>query len=55
MRCKAGGYWNKIEVNKLFIEQETRQPKAKAIIPCYEPFRVEKCKKCKNVIAEPKD
>jgi hypothetical protein len=33
MKRKACGYWNRIEVNKLFIEQETSEPKAKAICP----------------------
>jgi hypothetical protein len=55
MKCKARGYWNRIEVNKLFIERETSEPKAKAIILYYKPLKVETCKKCKSVIAEPKE
>jgi hypothetical protein len=55
MKCKACSYWNRIEVNKLFIEQETSESKVKAIIPYYEPFKTKTCKKCKNVIAEPKE
>jgi hypothetical protein len=31
------------------------EPEVKAIIPMYEPLRVETCKKCKSVIAEPKE
>jgi hypothetical protein len=53
MKCKACGHWNRIEVNKLFIEQETSETKVKAIIPYYEPLKVETCKKCKKIIAEP--
>jgi hypothetical protein len=48
-------YWNRIEVKKLFIEQPSLEPKVKAIIPMYEPLKVETCKKCKSVIAEPKE
>jgi len=55
MKCKVCGYWNRIEVDKLFIEQETSEPKVKAIVPMYEPLKIEKCKKCKSVIAEPKE
>jgi len=42
-------------VNKLFIEQPSSEPKVKVLIPYYEPLKVEKCKKCKSVIAEPKE
>jgi hypothetical protein len=38
MKCKACGYWNRIEVNKIFIEQPSLEPKVKAIIPMYEPL-----------------
>jgi len=55
MKCKSCGYWNRIEVNKLFIEQETSESKVKAILLYYEPLKVEKCKNCKTIIAEPKE
>jgi len=54
MKCPKCGKWNKIEVNKLFIERETSEPKIKAYIPMYEPLQVATCKKCKNTIATPK-
>jgi len=38
MKCKTCGYWNRIEVNKLFVEQETSEPEVKAIIPMYKPL-----------------
>lgn len=41
MKCKACGYWNRIEVKKLFIEQETSKPEVKVLIPYYEPLKVE--------------
>jgi hypothetical protein len=55
MNCKACGCWNRIEVAKLFIEQPSSEPKVKALIPMYEPLKTETCKKCKSVIAEPKE
>jgi RNase P subunit RPR2 len=55
MKCKACGHWYRIEVNKQFIEQETSESKVKVLIPYYEPLKVETCKKCKSVIAEPKE
>ena len=55
MKCSNCGHWNRIEVNKLFIEQETSEPEVKVIIPMYEPLKTETCKKCKSIIAEPKE
>ena len=55
MKCPNCGYWNRIEVNKLFIEQETSEHGIKAFIPMYEVLKVETCKKCKSIIAEPKE
>jgi RNase P subunit RPR2 len=55
MKCPNCGFWNRIEVNKLFIEQETSEPKVKAYIPMYEPLKIETCKKCKNIIVEQKE
>jgi len=54
-KCPNCGYWNRFEVNKLFIEQETSESKVKAIIPYYEPLKTETSKKCGKVIAEPKE
>jgi CRISPR/Cas system-associated protein Csm6 len=55
LKCSNCGHWNRIEVNKLFIEQETSEMKVKAFIPMYEPLKTENCKKCGRVIAEPKE
>jgi uncharacterized Zn finger protein len=55
MKCKACGHWNRIEVNKLFIEQLSSEPKVNAYIPMYEPLEVVECKKCGKLIAEPKE
>jgi predicted nucleic-acid-binding Zn-ribbon protein len=55
IKCPKCGHWNRIEVNKLFVERETSEPKVKAYIPTYEAVKVETCRKCKNIIAEPKE
>jgi hypothetical protein len=55
MKCKACGYWNRVSVNKIFIEQSTSEPKVRVMIPMYTPLKVERCKRCKSVIAEPKE
>jgi hypothetical protein len=33
---------------------KSSEPKVKAYVPMYEPLMVEKCKKCKTILAEPK-
>jgi hypothetical protein len=50
------GHWNRVPVNKIFIEQTNPiEPKVKAYIPMYEPLETVKCKKCNKIIAEPKE
>jgi len=53
MKCLHCGFWNRIAVNKIFIEQSSGKPKVEVLIPMYEPSEVVKCKKCGKVIAEP--
>jgi len=55
IRCRACGYWNRIEVNKIFTEQPSPEPKVRVLIPMYEPLQLSKCKKCGRIIAEPKE
>ena len=55
MKCPHCGSWNKIQVNKIFLDQETSEPKVKAFIPMYPPLREETCKKCGSLIAEPRE
>jgi len=55
MRCPSCGRWNRVQVNKLFIEQPSPEPKVRVMIPMYEPLQVSKCEKCGRVIAEPKE
>jgi len=55
MKYKNCGYWNRIEVNKYFIEQPSPEPKVMVLIPMYERLRTETCRKCRTLIAEPKE
>jgi len=55
MKCSNCGQWNTVPVNKILVEQPYSEPKVKVLIPMYEPLQVSKCKKCKKVIAEPKE
>ena len=54
-KCHSCGHWNRVPVNKIFIKQNTLEPKVKVMIPMYEPLEVTKCKKCSKVIVEPKE
>jgi len=55
MKCSGCGYWNRVPVNKIFLEQTSPEPKVKVLIPMYEPLEVTRCKKCGKVIAEPRE
>jgi hypothetical protein len=55
MKCSGCGHWNRVPVNKIFLEQTSPEPKVKVMIPMYEPLEVSKCKKCGKIIAEPKE
>lgn len=56
MKCSGCGCWNRVKVNKVFIEQPNPlEPKVKVMIPMYEPLQVSKCEKCGSLIAEPKE
>ena len=55
MRCSGCGHWNRVSVNKIFIEQPSPEAKVKVMIPMYEPLEVSKCEKCGKIIAQPKE
>jgi len=55
MKCSTCGCWNRFEVEKVFLEPETTEPKVKIFIPTYMPLKLETCRKCGRVIAEPKE
>jgi len=54
IKCSNCGHWNRVSVNKMFLEQPSQDPKVKIFIPVYEPLKTTKCKKCGKTIAEPK-
>jgi len=55
LRCKFCGYWNRVPVNKVLVEQDSPEPKVKVFIPMYLPLQASKCEKCGEVIAQPKE
>jgi uncharacterized Zn finger protein len=55
MKCPACGHWNRVPVNKVFIEQPSPESKVRVMIPMYEPLEIVRCKKCGKLIAEPKE
>jgi len=55
MKCPSCGHWNRVSVNKIFIEQKSPEPKVKALIPMYQSLEVTECDKCGEKIAEPKE
>jgi hypothetical protein len=56
LKCTNCGHWNRVAVDKIFIEQPNPiELKVKVLIPMYAPLEVVKCKKCGRVIAEPEE
>ena len=55
MKCSNCGHWNRVPADKVFIEQNSPEPKVKVLIPMYQPLEVIKCRKCGKIIAEPKE
>lgn len=54
-KCSSCGHWNRVPVNKIFIEQPSPEPKVKVLIPMYEPLEVTRCKNCRKIITETKE
>jgi phage FluMu protein Com len=55
MKCPSCGHWNRVPVDKLFVEQPSPEPKVEVMIPMYKPLQVSKCKKCGQIIAKPRE
>jgi len=55
MKCFSCGHWNSVPVSKVLVEQDSPEPKVKVFIPMYLPLQASKCKKCGEVIAQPKE
>lgn len=54
LKCSECGQVNTVSVSKVFVKQDTSEPKVEAYIPMYEPLEIVKCEKCGDIIAEPK-
>ncbi len=54
IKCKNCGNWNKIEVEKIFLNAGTLESKLKVFSPAYLPLKTEKCTKCNQIIAKEK-
>jgi len=55
MKCPSCGHWNRVTVNKIFIEEANPiEPKVKALIPMYEPLELTKRKKCSEIGPAPR-
>jgi len=55
LRCKFCGYWNRVPVSKVLVEQDSSEPKVKGYTPMCEPLKTETCKKCGKLIAKPRE
>jgi len=55
MKCRSCGSWNRVPVEKILVEQPSPEAKVKVFIPMYMPLKVETCKKCKTIIAQPRE
>jgi len=40
MKCSNCGHWNRVPVNKIFIEQPSPEPTVQVMIPMYEPLEL---------------
>ena len=52
MKCPHCSHWNRIEVDKIFVEQPSSEPKVRVMIRMYEPLEAVECKKCGKAIAD---
>jgi len=55
MKCSNCGHWNRVAVEKIFVEQSSSEREVKVLIPMYKPLQTSECEKCGKVIAEPKE
>ena len=45
MKCPNCSHWNKVPVNKIFLEQPSPEPKVKVLMSIYEPLQISRCEK----------
>jgi len=39
MKCSHYGCWNRLEVDKIFVEQPSKESKVQILIPMYKPLK----------------
>ena len=39
MKCKQCGHWNSIEVEKVMLNPDSREPKVRVFLPAYLPLK----------------
>lgn len=54
MKCRNCGNWNRLKVEKVFLNAGNSDSKLKVFLPAYMPLKTEKCSKCNQVIAREK-
>ena len=54
VKCRNCGNWNRIEVEKIFLNAGISESKLKIFLPAYLPLKTEKCSKCNQVIVKEK-
>jgi hypothetical protein len=52
VKCMNCGNWNRIEVEKIFVNAGISESKLQIFLPAYLPLRTEKCSKCDQVIVK---
>ena len=49
-KCGSCGHWNRFEVEKVFLNPGSPEPKVRILIPSYLPLKTEECEKCGQLI-----
>jgi len=55
IQCPQYGHWNRVPANKIFIEQNSSEPKVKVLIPMYKPLEVVKCRNAEKLWRNPNE
>ena len=55
MKCPSCKNWNKIIVEKVFLNTSNSSSKVNIFLPAYLPYKEEKCSKCGYIIAREKE
>lgn len=55
MKCPSCKHWNRIIVEKVFVNPNSSASKVNIFLPAYSPFKEEICSKCGEIIAREKE